>query len=39
MTRYQRARRYMIWRGSFFAITGATAWMLVSAYAGCLTGS
>lgn len=39
MTRYQRARRLAFWRGSFITLTLCTAWMVVSAYAGCLTGA
>lgn len=37
MTRYQRARRLVIWRGSFTTIFICTAWMLASALAGTLT--
>ena len=37
MTRYQRARRFALWRGSFATLTLCTAWLLLSAYAGCLT--
>lgn len=37
MTGYQRARRFAMWRGSFITLSLCTAWMLVSAYAGCIT--
>lgn len=37
MTEYQRARRFAMWRGGFFTISLCTAWMLASAYAGCIT--
>jgi len=38
MTRYQHAKRIAFWRGSAIALTFATIWMLVSAYAGHVTG-
>nr|WMM94566.1 hypothetical protein [Pseudomonas kurunegalensis] len=37
MTRYQRARRLIIWRGSFSALFACTAFMLASALAGSIT--
>jgi len=37
MTGYQRARRFALWRGSFTTILICTAWMLASAWAGCIT--
>lgn len=37
MTARQRARRLLIWRGSFPALAFFTIWMLASAYAGQLT--
>lgn len=37
MTSYQRARRFAMCRGSFITLSLCTAWMLVSAYAGCIT--
>lgn len=37
MTRHQQARRYILWRGSFTALTLATIWMLLSAYADHIT--
>lgn len=37
MTNYQRARRFAMWRGSFITLSLCTAWMLASAYAGCIT--
>ena len=37
MTSYQRARRMVIWRGSFTAIFACTAFMLASALAGSIT--
>lgn len=37
MTGYQRARRFALWRGSFFTISLCTAWMLASSLAGCIT--
>lgn len=37
MTRYQRARRLVIWRGSFSALFACTALMLASALAGSIT--
>lgn len=36
MTR-QQARRWAFWRGSFITLSLCTAWMLASAYAGCIT--
>jgi len=38
MSRYQRAKRLAFWRGSFFTLLLCTAWMLLSAWAGCVTG-
>lgn len=37
MTSYQRARRIATWRGSFFALSFCTGWLLLSAWAGCIT--
>lgn len=37
MTSYQRARRQVIWRGSFSAIFACTAFMLASSLAGSIT--
>ncbi len=37
MSSYQRARRFAMWRGSFITLSLRTAWMLASAYAGCIT--
>lgn len=37
MTRYQRARRLVIWRGSFSMLFACTAFMLASALAGYIT--
>lgn len=37
MTRYQAAKRLYIWRGSALVLAISTAWMLLSAYAGCIT--
>jgi len=37
MTRYQRARRFAFWRGSYTTLFICTAWMLASAMAGTLT--
>lgn len=37
MTRYQRARRLVIWRGSFSMLFACTFFMLASAIAGCIT--
>lgn len=37
MTQYQRARRLIIWRGSFSALFTCTAFMLASALAGSIT--
>lgn len=34
---HHRAKRYAIWRGSFLTLTLCTAWLLASAYAGCIT--
>lgn len=37
MTRYQRARRLVIWRGSFSALFTFTVFMLASALSGAIT--
>jgi len=37
MTSSQRSRRIATWRGSFIALFFCTAWMLASAWAGCIT--
>jgi len=37
MTKYQRARRIATWRGSFLALSFCTGWLLLSAWAGCIT--
>ena len=37
MTQYQRARRLLIWRGSFSALFTCTVFMLASALAGSIT--
>lgn len=37
MTSNQRARRFATWRGSFIALTFCTGWLLLSAFAGCIT--
>lgn len=37
MTSYKRARRFALWRGSFFTLSLCTAWMLASAYAERIT--
>lgn len=37
MTRYQRARRYAAWRGSFSMLFACTFFMLASALAGSIT--
>ncbi len=37
MTRYQRARHFATWRGSFIALTFCTGWLLLSALAGNIT--
>lgn len=37
MTRYQRARRFALLRGSFLTLTFCTAFMLASALAGSIT--
>lgn len=37
MNSYQRARRYAMWRGSFLTLSLCTAWLLLSAYADCIT--
>jgi hypothetical protein len=37
MTIYQRARRMVIWRGSFSMLFACTFFMLASALAGCIT--
>lgn len=37
MTSYQRARRLVIWRGSFTAIFACAAFMLASALADSIT--
>lgn len=37
MTSYQRARRLVIWRGSFSMIFACTFFMLASALAGSIT--
>lgn len=37
MTSYQRARRLVIWRGSFIALTFCAGWLLLSALAGSIT--
>lgn len=37
MTCYQRARRFALWRGSFITLSLCTGWLLLSAWAGCIT--
>jgi len=37
VTRCQKARRWAFWRGSFATLFICTAWMLASAWAGCIT--
>lgn len=37
MTTYQRARRFVLWRGRFSTLLICTAWMLASAWAGSIT--
>lgn len=37
MTSYQRARRFALWRGSFFTLSLCTGWLLLSALAGSFT--
>lgn len=37
MTQHQRARRLVIWRGSFSALFTCTVFMLASALAGSIT--
>lgn len=37
MTRYQRARRLIIWRGPFSMLFACTFFMLASALAGSIT--
>ncbi|MDR6163521.1 hypothetical protein QE391_003149 [Pseudomonas fluorescens] len=37
MTSHQRARRLLLWRGSFPVLAIFTIWMLASAYVGQLT--
>lgn len=37
VTRYQRARRLIIWRGSFSALFTCSVFMLASALAGSIT--
>ncbi len=37
MTRYQRARRFALWRGAFPMIFACTVFMMAGALADCIT--